>query len=763
MCNNWSTKHILGLFLEKGVSRTQVDHLNTLSWDLMLRDPSAGLVLCEEALTFAEKISYIKGIADSYLSIGWCRIYLADYPDALKNFFLARERYRETDHSEGLMKTFNALGVAYNNLGQIDTAIEYYQKSLDLARLEGNRERCLAALNNIGEVKLTLQNHEDAIPYLREAREIGRDLHLKGETANILANLAQCYQKSGKRDEAYRFFLDALELAREIEDRINEARYLSLLGEYYGKNGKSEEAIGSYLKSLSISEQTGDKLGQCEALRHLGKQYLFLKDYKKAEEVLKKTLSLSEEIHALHVQERTYKTLSRLFEEKENYKKSLLYFKEFYRIKQKVFSEETEKKLKSAKLEGELEGAKKEAIIDYLRDVELKEKDEKLSDSYRMLSAVSTLGQDIISTLDLDEITTRVHQTVDQLMDANAFGIAFYDEKLKEIQYKIFVESGKRLPVITRSVDSENSFAAWSIRNRREILMNDVEKEFHKYIRKRNPMGEKAASLMYIPLIVHGKINGIITVQSLKKNAFTGHHLDIMKALASYIAIAIENSINHEEVRKLNKLLLAEKNQLVEAHEKITHLANHDILTGLPNRRLFFELLKSMLAAARRRDERLGLLYLDLDDFKPVNDMLGHDVGDEVLKIIAKRLSRELRSSDTIARVGGDEFVVILPRPGDLPSMERVALKIIESLEEPIKVGNHSCQVGVSIGASLFPDDDDTSSGLMKRADRAMYLAKHLPDRHFMYIEQKKKFDEQVTDNILSSIEKSLQQNELQH
>lgn len=152
--------------------------------------------------------------------------------------------------------------------------------------------------------------------------------------------------------------------------------------------------------------------------------------------------------------------------------------------------------------------------------------------------------------------------------------------------------------------------------------------------------------------------------------------------------------------------------------------AHYDRLTGLPNRALFLDRLDQAIRDARRYGRRFGLMFIDLDGFKTVNDTLGHQAGDEVLVEVAVRLSHCLRESDTVARMGGDEFTAILPAVDSPISAHRVARKIIEALNQPFHASGHTPQVGASIGISLYPEDGTELDILLKKADKAMYQAK---------------------------------------
>ena len=169
---------------------------------------------------------------------------------------------------------------------------------------------------------------------------------------------------------------------------------------------------------------------------------------------------------------------------------------------------------------------------------------------------------------------------------------------------------------------------------------------------------------------------------------------------------------------------LHNKEKLEQQREREHKLAYHDILTGLPNRQLFYDRLTMALAHAYRNLGKVALFFLDLDGFKGINDNLGHDIGDMLLKEVATRLKKCVRDTDTVARLGGDEFTVILNGIHSEEDAMHVAQKIIKSINEVFKLGDHDVYVSTSIGISLYPLDGSTSSELMKKADTAMYWSK---------------------------------------
>ncbi len=163
---------------------------------------------------------------------------------------------------------------------------------------------------------------------------------------------------------------------------------------------------------------------------------------------------------------------------------------------------------------------------------------------------------------------------------------------------------------------------------------------------------------------------------------------------------------------------------LLQQRLRITAQALHDPLTALPNRRLFNDRLDYAITAAQRNGKGFSLLYIDLDDFKPVNDLYGHKVGDRVLVKVANRLRECIRESDTLARIGGDEFMLILPETGEVHNATTVASKVIEQLQQPFGLGDDEVRIGASIGISRYPDDGKDADTLMRHADQAMYVSK---------------------------------------
>lgn len=173
--------------------------------------------------------------------------------------------------------------------------------------------------------------------------------------------------------------------------------------------------------------------------------------------------------------------------------------------------------------------------------------------------------------------------------------------------------------------------------------------------------------------------------------------------------------------------------ELKRLQDKLGQMAHSDELTGLPNRALFFDRLEQFMIQARRKHGRFALLFADLDGFKSINDSFGHQVGDKLLQAVAHRLTLCVREADTVARMGGDEFVIILNEINHWQEPSIVARKLMEAITTPFNIEGNPCNIGISVGISIYPDDAQDPQKLLSLADAAMYEVKRAGKNDFRY------------------------------
>lgn len=195
--------------------------------------------------------------------------------------------------------------------------------------------------------------------------------------------------------------------------------------------------------------------------------------------------------------------------------------------------------------------------------------------------------------------------------------------------------------------------------------------------------------------------------------------------------------------------------------EALTYQANHDPLTNLPNRQLFLDRLSRALLHSKRLQTSFAILFLDLDKFKHVNDTMGHPAGDQLLKLVAERLTASLRASDTVARLGGDEFTVILNALGDPKHAASIAKKLIQELHTPFELEEGIAEIGTSVGIAMFPDDGNTLEDLLSHADMAMFQAKQEGRNTYRFFTKELQTQAQGKITIEQELHKAIEKEEL--
>jgi diguanylate cyclase (GGDEF)-like protein len=212
-------------------------------------------------------------------------------------------------------------------------------------------------------------------------------------------------------------------------------------------------------------------------------------------------------------------------------------------------------------------------------------------------------------------------------------------------------------------------------------------------------------------IIVSGTIGEDRAVAAMK----AGAHDYIMKGNYARLLPAVERELREAQVRLEGR----------RAQERVQYLAYYDPLTDLPNRTLFTDRLQQAVLIGRRKKHCFALMFMDLDRFKDINDTLGHHAGDQVLQQAAACIKSCMRESDTVGRMGGDEFAILLPTVSRRSGATTMARKILAALIKPLQIGNRNLEIGASLGIALFPEHGNETDNLMRAADAAMYEAKH--------------------------------------
>ena len=247
--------------------------------------------------------------------------------------------------------------------------------------------------------------------------------------------------------------------------------------------------------------------------------------------------------------------------------------------------------------------------------------------------------------------------------------------------------------------------ACRALRQLQPFISNDIATDYSSIQFRDELLTKGYKSVGFFPLSVSGRPEGVIALFADEPNVFDDEEMRLLVELAGDLSFALDH---------------------IEKAKRLNYLAYYDVLTGLPSRTLFYDRLEQGTKAALRTERPLAVMFLDLDHFKTVNDNLGHTIGDKLLQEVTRRLTACLRDTDTLGRLGGDEFGIILPEIGSSEDAAAVASQLIECCALPYQIEDHELFVSASVGITLFPDDALSHEILISNADTAMYRAKCL-------------------------------------
>lgn len=321
--------------------------------------------------------------------------------------------------------------------------------------------------------------------------------------------------------------------------------------------------------------------------------------------------------------------------------------------------------------------------------------------SESMQTALYAISEAAHAAEDLFTLFQQIHQIIGGLLPALNFSVALYDATNDQLSFPYHIDEHDQAP--EPHTPATDTLSAEVVRTGRALLLTPETLSVHPE-HLRAVVGQDSLCWLGVPLNSPSGTIGALAVKSYVGGVrYTEKDKELLQFVSTQIAAAIERK---------------------QLHARLQYMAQYDQLTHLPNRGLLHDRLDSALARAHREQGRLSLLYLDLDKFKQINDTLGHAAGDLLLQEVARRLKQSVRETDTVARVGGDEFVVLLESIQLTEHVTAVAEKIRHVLNQPFKLQSQSLCILPSIGIALYPEHGLEGEQLLKHADDAMYCAK---------------------------------------
>jgi len=355
---------------------------------------------------------------------------------------------------------------------------------------------------------------------------------------------------------------------------------------------------------------------------------------------------------------------------------------------------------------------KVECVISLYKDITERKKEEKIN------KVLYNISQTTSSDISLKKLYGFIHKELGIIIDATNFYIALVDYKKNMLTFPYYIDE-KDSNFSPEKFSTCKNLTCYVIKSKKPLLVNYkqiMEMNAQEKIKIESSLN-KDSHWLGVPLKIGNRTIGAMAVQSFtNSHLYTQEDVKLMQFVSQQIAIALE--------RKQNQ-------------EKLIHNSLYDYLTGLPNRLLFYDRFNMKIVSAKRNNQRIAVMFLDLDNFKKVNDSYGHDIGDKLLKGIAKRLKKLIRETDDICRLGGDEFVILFAEITRIEDISKIANKILRSVEKPFQFGELKIIISTSIGIAIYPQDGKDIEILIKCADTAMYQAKKRGKNSFQFSNKK--------------------------
>lgn len=582
-----------------------------------------------------------------------------------------------------LVDALSLVGNLCREAGQLDRSLALLKEALDSVAVAPNSRGAALVRCYLGHAELAANLVERALASAESARTIAAHLSNIPIETDALTLAARACNRLGRFDDATAL----AEQARSSSEhhhlpswQIDSLRVLAEIQSARAGGGASPEAIHLLEEALRVAEHTASHMEQIAILESLSHAHETAGDL----------------VRALFT-ERRARTAQRLSEAKRTSN----------RMATLELRHSTELSALAAEHQHELQAIEAERAREY-------------ESSRQVLENLGRIGREITANLDVSSVLHTLVAHLGKLVEASFVGISVLESNGK-LMIRRGVEDGRPMPERRVSIDDPNSKAAQCARERREILS---ESRSGQRSSAHVPGTREMHASWFGPLVVSEELVGVLTIQSSSEHAYGEHEQLIFRTLSAYVAVAVANA-------RVYTRLGEQHARLTEVEAEMRRLATTDALTGIPNRRQFLSTLGQETRRSRRNGQPMAVIMADIDYFKQVNDTLGHAAGDLVLSRVARILQNNKRGADTVGRLGGEEFAVLLPET-DAAHAAEVADRLRALIEaERINWDGVPVTVTMSFGcadlAELRPDESEsgTIEALLQAADRALYRAKH--------------------------------------
>lgn len=661
-----------------------------------------------KAVSIYEKHNYQKGLASIYIPIGLINGQQSNFVQAHTYHLKALKFYEELGDRTNVAVCLSNIGYTYFLQKEYQLALDYYFKSLPISRSVNDQWREALCYHNIGLACSKKREYDTALYYFDKAivlsnqlrTPIGRMLIAKGET----------YVGKKEYQLALNTLYESLNSFKKASNQYYVAEASNSLGKTYLIIQKIDSAIYFYRKGAELAQKVGGKAFLISAYEGLSKSfdtqknldsaykyqslYIRLKDSVYNEEIFRKTafaqfaynldkkqneIALLEEKHNKEVVFRNMIIMVGLL----ILLGSVLLYKNRSKIKRtnqilnwqniEILQKTQEIVLKNNEIlqkndeimvQNEELRQQQEEILAQRDDISIKKQElelqkEKIEAANRNMEIISEIGQQITSTLNLEKAIMILYKNINKIMDADEFGIGTYNPLTRKISYDFYIFNSERLPYFQSSIDDDR-FSSWVIKEQKPVFFGDIRNEYHTYIKDFSYYEDDLVlhSMICIPLLIEDRIIGLISVQSLKKYAYTEYHLDILKALASYMSIALENIAAYGIIEQKNKnitdsiryaqniqqAILPAENQFKEFfQDHFIIFRPKDIVSGD-----FYWFSTIVSSGERQVTSELNAIQPLLSTIVAVVDCTGHGVPGAFMSMIGNTLLNEIINIEKI-------------------------------------------------------------------------------------------------------------------
>jgi len=621
-----------------------------------------------------------------------------------------------------VVKFHNGYGAIYDRLGRYDQAVAEFGEGLNGAREMGLTSDIAHFLVNIGEASLLMGDAAQALALETQAEAMIAQLPDEQRfPIDVYYNLAQAQARNGLMEEAERSYRRSLEAATSCGNAISEVEARVRLAAILADRGQQQEALAVTYEALRLSRECGFALQEVACLLECGRIEQAMGRLEDATTHFEQAVEIAESHHMGDLLPPALESLSSAKAAAGRFDEAYQFLLKSVTAARAWSSSEAARKLAELATSYRLEKVQHEAEVERIRR-------EGLESAVERLRLVTRIGRSLTQSLEPRDILMRMWRELSSAIDLTWLGIGVYSPDSGIIEFPGLIEAGVMQQASSVFVNDEFSLAALCVREKR-VLSYETAADARAAVHTTKLITFEHApatveTIMYFPLFREDEIVGVLTVQSERPHAFSNDVVELLEAVASFTAIAVENARIMIRLNELNQTISGEKEQVEREALASSWLADHDSLTGLSNRRVLERILEESIKTARLAGSRLVVFFVDMDDFKDVNDTWGHDAGDRALVEVSRRLVSVFRDADHIARVGGDEFVVVAPGLRKEGSIEHMARKLVGAFDEPIMIAEGAIPMSVSVGVAVFPEDGTTSRELISHADAAMYAIK---------------------------------------